>query len=478
MVANKIQTNSVPALRFKRTKIVASIGPATFSAQAIEDLVRAGTNSIRINFSHGTNEEHLKIIEWSRAAAKKLDRPVAIIQDLQGPKLRVGKLPDEGVMLKKGEKARLQFGISYKNRIIPTQHDFSNKLNKNEPIFLNDGRIKLVVEKVNKKLIETTVLQGGLLTSNKGINLPETDMKGEILTKKDLEDIRFGLNQDFDYVAVSFVQRASDMDDVRQYLKKNKSDAKLIAKIETKAALENIEEIVKASDGVMIARGDLAVEAGLEVVPVAQRKIIGLVRQYGKFAIVATQMLLSMLNSTQPSRADVSDVATAVIIGSDAVMLSDETTMGKYPIETVQTMKKIILYTEENSPLEPVYLNLEDSSTERAMASAAITLAHQLKAKLIVAETLSGRNARTIAAQRPQMPIAMPTTNERVANQLAIIYASKPIYHPHSDGLSDLAIKVFRESLSISKGDYIVLTYGKQAGKIAGANTLRILHIE
>jgi pyruvate kinase len=473
-----VDIKGILAQNFKRTKILATVGPATHSQEAIMDLIKEGVNCIRLNFSHGSHEDHAQSIEWVRQASKTLQKPVAIMQDLQGPKLRVGVLPDQGVQLKKGEIIKLDYGADYtKNGVIPTQHDFASKLKPRETIFLNDGRFRLQVTRIKGSLIETKVVIGGMLTSNKGINLPDTNFGGDILTAKDRTDIDFGLKHDIDYIAMSFVQNAKEIIQIKRILEQKKSSIGVVAKIETKPALDNLEQIIDVSDGVVIARGDLAIEAGLEVVPVIQQKILGLARKHCTFAVVATQMLSSMLDSPQPSRADVSDVATAVTMGTDAVWLSDETTVGKFPIETVKTMKRIILYTEQNSPVEPVFLNFKNTGPQDSIASAAITLAHQLKAKLIIAETSTGRNARTIASHRPQMPIVMPTRSRRVSQQLAIVYGGRSYHLPNSRDLSGSVIRRLKAAGSLRPGDYVVHTYGRHSGKIQGANTIRIIYI-
>ena len=467
------------AIKFKRTKIIASIGPSSDSYETVERLIKVGANGARLNFSHGEHESHAQRIEWVRKASEATEKPVAIIADLQGPKIRVGELPEAGVELKEGEEVRFKFKASYEETgIIPLQFDFSDKMNPGENIFLYDGKLQVEVIDVEDGVIRGKVIQGGTLKSRKGINLPDTYLKGEILTTKDYKDIDFILNQDVNYIALSFVQRASDVEYLREHLKSHNSDMKIIAKIETKPALENIEDIISASDGIMVARGDLAIEAGPEVVPVVQRNMIRSAQQQGKIVIVATQMLASMTESATPTRAEVADISAAVVRGADCLMLSDETASGDYPVESVKLMKRVSLYSEENSPVEPLYMNLDDSSQGSAIASAAITLAHQVKARAIIAETATGRTARNIAAHRPQMPVIIATTNRRVAQEMAIVYGGKSFYYDEPEGAGGKAITYLRDKGSLDVGDIVVLTYGKQPGAPGGTDTIKVREVE
>jgi pyruvate kinase len=323
----------------------------------------------------------------------------------------------------------------------------------------------------------------GVLMSRKGINLPDTDFGGDILTPKDLADIEYGAKQDIDYVALSFVQSAADIDNLRQILTSLGSTAQIIAKIETKAAIEDdaLEAIVKTSDGVMVARGDLAVEAGAEIVPIVQRKIIALCRKYGKLSIVATQMMASMVAAPEPTRAEVSDVATAVILGADTVMLSDETANGDYPLETVAAMKKVILYTQEHSGVSPVTDMLQGKRPARdAISSAAVSLAGKLEASAIVAETRSGATAASIAAHRPNLPIVSVTSEPRSAQQLALSYANKSFLRPDGEkaGL-ELAKELKAQGFFGGEGPVtVVIVSGKQPGLIGGTDTIRVRVLE
>ena len=320
---------------FKRTKILATIGPSVMSEDAITDLIMAGVNGCRLNFSHGNYLERDEQIAWIRAAAEKKGRSVAIVQDLQGPKIRLGELKGNHLDVKAGDELTLDFACETHDggQTLPVQYNLADKVQPGEPIFLFDGKIKAkVIDVSSSTAIKIQVQNDGFLMSKKGLNLPDTDFGGDIITEKDMADIEFGAARDFDYVALSFVQKPEDIEKLRQILLSHGSSAQIIAKVETKKAIEsdvNLEKIVEASDGIMVARGDMAVEAGAEVVPIVQRKLIALCRKHSKLCIVATQMMGSMVDNPEPSRAEVSDVANAVIQGADAVMLSDETANGK-----------------------------------------------------------------------------------------------------------------------------------------------------
>ena len=425
---------------FKRTKILATIGPSVFDGKKIEELIMAGVNGCRLNFSHGSFEERDQQIKWIRDAAAKKGRSVAILQDLQGPKIRLGELRDNHFDVKKGDELILDSSIEKHDgtNLLPVQYNLAERMKVGEPLFMFDGKIRShVTEIVSKTAIKVEVENDGFLMSKKGLNLPDTDFGGDVITEKDMADIEFGASRDFDYVAMSFVQSADDIDKLRQILLAHGSTAQIIAKIETKKAIENdekMEAIVKATDGIMVARGDMAVEAGNEIVPIVQRKLIALCRQHGKMVIVATQMMGSMVENPEPSRAEVSDVANAVIQGADAVMLSDETANGKYPVEAVKQMKKVILYTQNHTKIMPIENETTgDYENYDAVADAAARLAEKIEADVIVCQTKSGATAAAIAAQRPNVPIITVTSNARVAGQLALTYANSAFVRPVSD---------------------------------------------
>lgn len=467
-------------MTFKRAKILATVGPATHSYEAIESLVRAGVNGFRLNFSHGTNDERDEQIAWIRKASDVVGKPVAILQDLQGPKIRLGALNNNEQKVSAGDELRLVFGGEHQDLTLPVQYDLSEKVKEGERLYIFDGKVRTTVIATEPNTVRVRVENDGTLMSRKGLNLPDTDFDGDILTEKDYKDIEFGATRDIDYVALSFVQSAHDIETLRGLLGEHGSDAQLIAKIETKAAIEEqeLERIVEASDGVMVARGDLAVEVGAEIVPIVQRQIIGLCQKNAKLSIVATQMMASMVDNPEPTRAEVSDVANAVIVGAGCVMLSDETANGKYPLETVQSMKRTIMYTQEHAPVRPLEVprNLETHSA--AISSAAVVLAKQLQADAIVAETKSGATAGHIAAHRPMRPIISVTSVPRVAQQLALLYANKSFLRPDGERAGLELAKQLAEDGFLEKPATVVLVSGRQPGLIGATDTIRVRTLE
>ena len=444
---------NVPVAKFKKTKIVATVGPATDSYEAILSLIKAGANGIRLNFSHGSYEEREKQIKWIRKAAMEYGKPVAIIMDLQGPKIRLGDF--EGVIpVQKGQHLVFKYNADYEEEgYIPTQYDLSKKVKRGARVE-NDG----------------------ILLKRKGINLPDTDFAGDTITEKDKKDLAFGSTQDIDYVAQSFVQSATDIQNMRTNMKRLGMSAKLIVKFETQAAVDHLEEIVKEADVIMVARGDLAVEALPESVPIVQRDLIRMGIHYGKPTIVATQMLFSMTESPEPTRAEVSDIATAVIIGADAVMLSDETANGKYPLESVQTMKRVIMFTQENSTWSrPSYPEPENINTRQgAICSAIMSLANSVKAKAIVAETKSGATALQMAGRRPLQPIIAVTSDIRVAQQLAIVYGTKSYVRQDEQMQATKLTNWLQEKKILHKGDMVVTASGQHPGVVGTTDTIKV----
>ena len=473
---------------FKRTKILATIGPSTNSAEMIEKVIMAGVNGCRLNCSHGSNEERDQQIKWIRAAAEKKGRSVAILQDLQGPKIRLGMLKGNNLDLKTGDIVTLESAEFEHDGglIVPVQYNLTKKVKVGEPLTMFDGKVKASVAEISSATaIKVKILNDGFIMSRKGLNLPDTDFGGDILTEKDLADIEYGANCDYDYVSLSFVQSANDILRLKQLLLSHGSTAKVIAKIETKKAIEseeNLEAIVKAADGIMVARGDMAVEAGAEVVPIIQRKLVALCRSHAKLCIVATQMMSSMVDSLEPTRADVSDVATAVVQGADVVMLSDETANGKYPLEVVEEMKKVILYTQNHSRVAPITKVPVGGKSEiyDAISSATARLAEKINADAIICQTASGLTATTMAAQRPNLPIVSVTYNKRVANQLSLIYANSAFTRTYSEHFGyDLAVELKKNGYLQTKDDKKDLTVVIVSGdnEKFGTDTIKICKI-
>lgn len=471
----------VPLERYKRTKIIATVGPATDSYEAILDLIKAGANGIRLNFSHGTHEEHARRIKWIRKASREYGKPVAIIQDLQGPKIRLGDF--EGIInLQEGQEIRLAYKADYeKTGIIPVQYDLSKRVKRGERMFMYDGKVRTTVTAVRDKVLYARVENDGIIIKRKGLNLPDTDFAGDVITKKDREDLAFGSTQDIDYVAQSFVQTANDVRSMRKILKNLGMNARIIAKFETRSATENVEDIVKEADAIMIARGDLAVETPPESVPIIQRQLIGLGLKYAKPTIVATQMLFSMTEMPEPTRAEVSDVATAVLVGADCVMLSDETANGRYPIKAVQVMKRVVVYTEQNAPLKPVFVDERPTqvlSRQEAISSAVIWLAKSVRATAVVAETKSGATALQIASKRSEFPVIAVTSDTRVAQQLAIVYGCKSYVRPDDKFAAQKLTDWMRANKILSSGDVIVSCSGQYPGVVGTTDTIKVRVLE
>ena len=470
------------AAAFKRTKIVATIGPVSNSPKVLEELLLAGVNMFRLNFSHGTHAQHGAVIKIARELSERHHKPVALLADMQGPMIRVGMLPEDGLDLKPGHDVAFKYGADYdRDKVIPVQHDVSKYLKVGERIFLRDGIIQVEVTELEGQLIKGRVLSAGLLRSNQGMNLPDTDLGGDILTDKDLADIDFAVKSNVDYIAFSFCQTAKDVYNLKDRLKELGADQLVIAKIETKAALENLEEIVAATDAIMVARGDLAVETQPEVVPMAQRRMVELCRAASKPVIVATQMLESMIGSPQPTRAEVSDVATAVMQGADAVMLSGETAMGLYPVDTVRLMKRVILYTEREELRRHSAEAFTMDGTEasgNAVSAAAVVLARRLPAKVIIAETATGQTARNIAAQRPTVPIVMVTDRFRTYQQLAIVWGGKSYLHSDPASASQHVAGELKAAGNVETGDALVVASGNAPGVPGGTDKVWIRVVE
>lgn len=466
---------------FKRTKILATLGPATNSPEKVAQLIQAGVNGFRLNFSHGDHSERTEQIRWIREASAAAGKPVAILQDLQGPKIRLGAIKDNHFAVAKGDEIILDFSVTDhdgSNRL-PVQYNLADKVKLDEPIYIFDGKVRTTVIGVDSETaIRLRIENDGVLMSKKGINLPDTDFGGDILTPKDLKDLEYGVTRDIDFVALSFVQSPDDINNLRQILVAGGSTAQIIAKIETKAAIEPevMEAIVRASDGIMVARGDLAVEAGAEVVPIVQRRLIALCRRYGKLVIVATQMMASMVDAPEPTRAEVSDVANAVIQGADTVMLSDETANGSYPLETVAAMKKTILFTQDHAPVVEVVDYAQHRNAQRdAISAAAVQLAEHLKVDAIVAETKSGATATNIAGYRPNLPIISVTSEPRAAQQLALNYANRSYVHPDGEraGL-DVARQLMESDFFGAKQATVIIVSGRQPGLVGATDTIRV----
>lgn len=471
--------NYLPAI--KRTKIVATIGPASDSYEMLEQLIEAGVNCLRINFSHITPARYdwvEDVVKNIRKASRKLKKPVAILQDLQGPKIRLGDIKDGQYKIKRGDEVYLRYGAEHEGHVLPVQHDLSQNVKVGDRVYIYDGKIKAIATEVDieTRTVIASTQNGGVVMSKKGINLPDTDFAGDVLTQKDIQDIDFGAKLDFDYVALSFVHSVSDIELLRGYMSEKNYDAQIISKVETETVVdpEQLEQVVSASDVVMVARGDLAYEIGPELVPAIQREVIALCQKYAKVSIIATQVLGTMVDNPHATRAEISDIANAVIQGADAIMMSEETAMGKFPLETVETMKRTILATQENVQIQPL-ASPDDMQTVSAVISrSAVKMAHYLKASAIIAETRSGATAAYIAANRPSREIISVTSNKRVAQQLCLFYGIKSFYRPDvGDSGYELARDLVGSAL-LKSGDTVVLVSGQQPDVVGGTDTIRV----
>ena len=444
----------------KRVKIVATLGPATSNLDSIKKLIACGVDVFRLNFSHGSHRDHATLVKRIRASSSELNKPVGIIQDLQGPKIRTGKVPGNSrVKLLTGHTVTIKHTGFTNNRIISTTfQDLHQSIREGNRILLSDGLIELNVSRVRNKAIECRIIKGGLLGSNQGVNLPGVKLKMPCLTDKDRLDLKFGLGLGIDWIALSFVREAEDVRPIKNILKQHSLRIPILAKIEKLEALDNLNTILKTFDGVMVARGDLGVELPPEDVPIWQKKIIRSARRAGKPSIVATQMLESMLHNTTPTRAETSDVANAVIDGADAVMLSGETAVGSYPVESVSMMARIIEKTEDIYEFGPT--SSAKVSMAHSVTRAACSLADDLGSRAIVVLTRSGATAQLVSRSKPITPIIAIAKNSRLAKRLSLLWGIQPIESnfPTSteDALSHIENALIINNLA-SEGDNIVI---------------------
>lgn len=454
---------------------MATVGPATESEAVLEKLFNHGVNVVRLNFSHGDFAEHGLRIKRTRALAKKLNQPIAILQDLAGPKIRLGEFNQERVTLKEGAK----FTLTTKEQIGDESIAYINypklpsEVKKGQIIFLDDGKKKLIVEKVVGDKIHCQILVGGETKGRRGVNVPGAYLSISSLTDKDKKDLEFGIKEGVDYMALSFVRRPEDILELRAILAKRKAEGiKIIAKIETQEAIDNIDAILAVTDAVMVARGDLAIEIPAEEVPFWQKNIITKCNKLGKPVITATQMLESMISSPVPTRAEVSDVANAIFDGTDAVMLSEETTLGKFPLKAIEVMYRVAVHTEKSRDsahfLTREHLTLK--TTLDALAYSAINMAHETSAGALAAYTNSGRTAHLLSRFRPNMPILVFTGSVKIYNQLALSYGCYPLLVKAPKSLlafGDLARKTLLDQTLVKKGQTIILVAGLPFNKLA-----------
>ena len=464
----------------RRVKIVATIGPATRSAEAIQKLVEAGMNVARLNFSHGSHDDHLGSITNIRKVSSELNASVAILQDLQGPKIRVGKIKDGAMELKVGQKVRITTAdILGEGETIPTDFkDLPRDCPTGGRILLDDGLIELRVDRTDAENVYAEVVYGGILKDRKGMNVPGANLSIDCLTPKDLKDLEFGLEKEVDYVALSFVRRGEDIRRLRELIDAKRPGIRIVAKIEMLEALDNLEDIVRLSDAIMVARGDLAVEVGPSLLPGMQKEIISLCNRLGKPVITATQMLDSMVNNPTPTRAEVTDVANAVLDGSDALMLSAETASGKYPFKCVQTMTEIILEVERTGKYF-YKMNMDDEflSVAETIGASACLCAKKLNAAVIVCLTTSGKTATLISRYRPKARIIAATHLLPTLNRLELAWGIQTIaidiYHQGHEAIQQIEERLLEFGL-VEPGDKMIVTLGVPVMERGTTNSIRV----
>jgi pyruvate kinase len=465
----------------KKTKIVATIGPVSANEKTFTKMVTAGLNVARLNFSHGDHEEHARSLAIIRKVSKKTKIKVAVLQDLSGPKIRIGDFYQERVMLTAGEEFTLttEKCVGDEHHASVNYPNLPKEIEKGKFILLDDGKKKLEVLEVKGKEIRCRIIFGGDTKGRRGVNLPGTALKISSLTAKDKKDLEFGVREQVDYMALSFVRRAEDVQELRAILEKKKSRARIIAKIETDQAIENLESILRAADGVMVARGDLAVEVPMEEVPILQKRIIQMARELGKPVIVATQMLESMIHAAVPTRAEVNDVANAILDGTDAIMLSEETTLGEYPVEAVAMMARIAGRVEQEGQEHMIVRN--DSvgldSVAESVGHAVVVTAKEVGAVAIVALTESGFTARSVARHRPEQPVVVLTPQDLAIGRVALVFGCTgyPVApFTHTSQVIEIAKKILVREGFAKKGDRFIVAAGVPFGKKGGTNLLMV----
>lgn len=470
----------------KRTKIVATLGPATNSEEMVRALAERGVDVFRINFSHGTDEERLATMSIVKKIRSELDLPLAILQDLQGPKIRLGVFSRGPCEIVTGDIFRLttqeidgntrQASVDYPS--LPAE------IRPGELIFINDGLIRLKTRKIEGDTIVTEVLKGGTLSDHKGINFPQSNLHVPSITDKDRHDLLTGLRTGVDYVAISFVRTADDVRELRTLMETHGAHLPIIVKVEKRQAVQNIESILAVANGIMVARGDLGVEVPIEEVPIIQKQLIALCNHMGKPVITATQMLNSMVENPSPTRAEVTDVANAIFDGTDAVMLSNETAVGRFPLETVEMMGRVI-ETTERSDLYWAAIQARGtesaSDTPDAIAYAAVRTAQAVGARLIVCATESGRTSILISRYRPRTPILALTPSELVQRRLTLYFGITPKVIPQFESVDHIlrtAAAMSHTSHLAGRGDKIVITAGSHAGVAGSTNLIKVEDLE
>ena len=469
-------------LRNRNTKIIATLGPSSSSPSMIHSLFMAGADIFRLNFSHGTHNEQRKKVYHIRQYEKRVGRPIAILDDLQGPKFRIGKFSNSQVVLKNGQRFNLDLNNmpGNDNRVFLPHPEIFRSVKPQTNILIDDGKIQLSVNKVSSNQIETEVINGGKISNHKGVNIPKVFIKTSSLTEKDKKDLELCLDLSLDYIALSFIQKPQDIIMLKKIVGK---DTAIMSKFEKPLAIERMDEILKHSDSAMVARGDLGVEMPPEEVPIIQKKIVQKCRDFGKPVVVATQMLDSMINSPSPTRAEASDVASAVFDGADCLMLSAETAAGNFPVFSVEIMDRIIRNVENDISYRQLLnskpVKLEETTSD-AISAAASQVVNIVAAKAIFTYTRSGKTAIRAARERPSVPIIGLSPERLTSRQLALVWGVHTIHalEPKSfSGMIENACELSKKEKIVKKGDYVVITAGAPIGITGSTNNLRIAQI-
>ena len=450
---------------YNKTKIIATIGPSSSDINILKEMIIAGVDVVRLNFSHGEKEFHKQIIKNVRKTSEELQVPICILQDLQGPKIRVGEILNDSIELKDNEELKIvSKNVIGDSRVISIDNDILYDIKSNERILIDDGKIELRVISSSKNEVLTKIIRGGILLPRKGINFPESNISLSSITEKDIEDLHFGLDNDVDWIALSFVRSEKDIKLLRKLIRERRKETRIIAKIEKPQAIKNIDKIIKSSDGLMVARGDLGVEMPMESVPIYQKKIVDKCNKAYKPVIIATQMLESMVEQKTPTRAESNDVANAVLDGADAVMLSAESATGNYPIIAVKSMEKIISSVERST--SEIYYNFEKNKllknrVNESLITAACRLSKQINAKAIVSMTKSGFTAFRVSGNRPKAKIFIVTNNKNLGNIMNIVWGVRCIFYDKTENI-DLTLEnienILVDNNHLKKDDKYIVT--------------------
>ena len=460
----------------KKTKIVCTLGPASEKEEVLRELIKSGLNVCRLNFSHGSHEEHKGRMDLVKKIREELGQPTAILLDTKGPEIRTGQFDAPEVFLEEGQTFTITMKDVMGNKEICTvsYKGLANDVKPGDTILIDDGLVGLTVKEVNNDNIVCEVQNSGIVKNHKGVNVPGVKVNLPAITEKDRSDIEFGIEQGIDFIAASFVRKVSDVLAIREILEENNAEhIKIISKIENQEGVENLDEIIEVSDGIMVARGDLGVEIPTEEIPVVQKLMIKKCNEAGKPVITATQMLDSMIRNPRPTRAEVTDVANAIYDGTDAIMLSGETAAGKYPVEAVKTMATIAKRAEETMRNRRDKINKSKNVTD-AISYATCTTAMDLEAKAILSSTASGHTARMVSKFRPDCPIVATTSNESVRRQLALTWGVLPLMREKSANIDQVivnSIEAAKTSNYVSKDDVVVITAG-------GGETTNLIKVE